>query len=235
MYIKGCVALVTGANRGIGLAFAKGLLAGGAGKVYAGTRDPGKITTPDLLPIKLDVTRQGDIDAAAKACPDVTLLVNNAGITATGNFLSPGGIGMARAQFETNFFGTLAMCRAFAPILKANGGGAVVNMLSVLSWVNVPAVAMYCASKSAAWALTNGLRNELRLQGTLVVAVHAAFVDTDMSRAIPFPKIKPEEVVQQTLKGLQDGTEEILADPFTRKVKNGLAAEQAPYLREAGR
>lgn len=234
MKIKSSVVLVTGANRGLGLAFAKGLIANGASKVYAGVRDPKKVVEPDLHPIKLDITQPEDIKAAVDACPDVTLLINNAGISLRGGFLSESGIDVARTQFETNFFGTLGMSRAFAPILKTHGGGALVNVLSVLSWINMPVIASYSASKSAMWALTNGLRNELRSQGTLVVGVHAAFIDTDMAKSVPYPKIKPEDVVQQTLKALEDGIEEVFADAITRKVKGELSIVQAPYLRDAG-
>ena len=234
MNIKGSVALVTGANRGLGLAFAKGLLASGSSKVYAGARDPGTIITPGLYPIKLDITQSADIEAVAKACPDVTVLINNAGILRAGGLLSENSVDAARAQLETNFFGTLAMSQAFAPILAAHGGGALVNILSVLSWINMPSVAAYCASKSAAWALTNGLRNDLRAQGTLVVGVHAAFIDTDMAKSVPYPKITPDEVVRQTLQALENGIEEVFADAITRQVKSALSMEQAPYLREAG-
>ncbi len=227
MKIKGSIALVTGANRGLGLAFTKALLATGASKVYAASRDPAKITTPGLMPLKLDITNPDEIAAAARACADVTLLINNAAVLRAQPFLANGTEAALRESLDTNFYGTLAMSRAFAPVLKANGGGALVNMLSVLSWLNLPQTGTYGASKSAAWALTNGLRNELRSQRTLVVGVHAAFIDTDMAKHIQAPKITPENVAAQTLEAIETGRTEVLADETTRKVKRELAAEPA--------
>ena len=236
MKIKGSVALVTGANRGLGLAFARALLAAGASKVYAGARDPSSVPAlPGLVPVRLDVTNNEQVAAAARDCADVTLLVNNAGIAQGGPFLSPQGVEAARSQLDTNFFGTLAMARAFAPVLKANGGGAMVNMLSILSWISMPAASAYSASKAAAWSLTNGLRNELRAQGTQVVGVHAAFIDTDMAKNIQAPKTSPEEVAAQTVRAIEEGREEVLADALTRQVKSALSAEAGVYLQEAGR
>jgi NAD(P)-dependent dehydrogenase (short-subunit alcohol dehydrogenase family) len=234
MKIKDSIALVTGANRGLGLAFVQALLAAGAAKVYAAARDPEKLPAlARVQPIRLDITRREDVAAAVKAAPDVTLLINNAAVLQAQPFLAAGAEEAARAALETNFFGTLAMARAFAPVLAANGGGALVNMLSVLSWLNLPVAGSYGASKAAAWALTNGLRNELRAQGTLVVGVHAAFIDTDMAKAVQAPKSRPEAVAQQVLAALELGLEEVLADEVTRNVKRGLAAEQASYLRAA--
>jgi NAD(P)-dependent dehydrogenase (short-subunit alcohol dehydrogenase family) len=229
MKIQGSVALVSGANRGLGRAFAEALVAAGA-KVYAGTRDPSKIDVPSAHPVRLDVTRAEDIAAAVRGCRDVTLLVNNAGAMQRASFLAPDAESAARSLFETNFFGTLALSRAFAPVLGANGGGAIVNVLSVLSWLNLPQAGAYGASKAAAWALTNGLRNELRPQGTRVIAVHAAFIDTDMARGVPAPKTPPAAVVAQVLEAIEAGREEVLADDITRNVKRGLAAEPASYI-----
>lgn len=233
MQINETVALVTGANRGLGLAFARALLAAGARKVYAAARDPSTLTLEGVVPIRLDITDDAQVQAAALACGDVNLLVNNAGIAQRSPFLGDGAAAASRAQFDTNFFGTLAMTRAFAPVLKANGGGALVNMLSVLSWVNMPVMSGYCASKAATWSLTNGLRNELRPQGTLVVGVHAAFIDTDMARHVPVPKTSPDDVARQVIDALVAGREEVFADAITRQVKTGLSANAAAYLREA--
>jgi NAD(P)-dependent dehydrogenase (short-subunit alcohol dehydrogenase family) len=138
MKIQGSVALVTGANRGLGLAFAEALLAGGAAKVYAAARDPSRVALRGVTPLKLDITRPEEVTAAAKAAGDVTLLINNAAVLQARPFLAEAAEDATRASLETNFFGTLAMARAFAPVLKANGGGAIVNMLSVLSWLNLP-------------------------------------------------------------------------------------------------
>jgi NAD(P)-dependent dehydrogenase (short-subunit alcohol dehydrogenase family) len=233
MKIEGSVALVTGANRGLGLAFAQALLASGAAKVYAAARDPSKVDLARVTRLKLDITNAHDVAAAAKAAGDVTLLVNNAAIAHTVPFLAEEAERALRESLETNFFGTLSVTRAFAPVLKRNGGGAIVNMLSVLSWFNRPALAAYAASKSAEWALTNGIRNELREQGTLVVGVHAAFIDTDMARPFQAPKSRPEAVALQVLAAVEQGLEEVLADEVTRNVKRGLSAEQASYLKAA--
>jgi NAD(P)-dependent dehydrogenase (short-subunit alcohol dehydrogenase family) len=231
MKIQNVVAFVTGANRGLGEAFAKALLAAGAHKVYAGARDPDSVTLPGVTPIRLDVTRPEEIAAAARECGDVDLLINNAGISRGGEgFLAAGGLEAARAEMETNYFGPLGVAKEFAPILGRNGGGAIVNVLSVLSWVTFPRVAGYSASKAAAWSLTNGLRNELRGQGTQVLGLHVGYMDTDMARHVEGPKSRPEDVVAQVLAALEAGGEEVLADELSRNVKKGLAAEPGVYM-----
>lgn len=230
MNIKGSVALVTGANRGLGRAFAQALLAAGASKVYAAARDPSSVTLPGVHPIKLDVTNPEDVAAAAKACSDVTLVINNAGIFRTAPILSNDSPENIRAQMDTNFYGTLAISTAFAPILKANGGGAIVNILSVLSWVALPGTALYSASKAAAWALTNALRKELRADNTLVVGVHVGYMDTDMAAHAQGPKSDPAAVANQVLSAIEAGREEVLADAISRQVKAGLSAEPPIYL-----
>jgi NAD(P)-dependent dehydrogenase (short-subunit alcohol dehydrogenase family) len=230
MKILHSTALVTGANRGLGLAFAKALLAGGASKIYAAARDPTSITLPGVQAIRLDVTNAAEVAAAARELGDVTLLVNNAGIARGTGFLSPDGLEAQRAELETNFFGPLAMTRAFAPTLARNGGGAIINVLSALSWVSFPDFATYCASKSAAWSLSNGLRHELRGQGTQVLALHVGYMDTDMARDVTAPKSKPDDVARQTLAALEADKKEILADEVSRNVKQGLSAEPGVYL-----
>lgn len=236
MNIDGSIALVTGANRGLGQAFVQGLLDAGAKKVYAAARDPNAIALREgVVPLALDITDAAQVAAAAYAAGDVNLLINNAGIAQPSPFAQAASEAAVRAQFEVNFFGTLAMARAFAPVLAAQGGGALVNVLSVLSWINLPQLGGYGASKAAAWALTNGLRNELRAQGTLVVGLHAAFIDTDMARHVESGKTSPAEVVRRTLQGVAAGREEVFADALTEQVKAGLSANAAVYLREAGR
>lgn len=232
MQIKNSVVLVTGANRGLGQAFVNALLQAGAAKIYAAGRDPSTITLQGVVPIQLDVTNAADVAAAAARCTDLTLLINNAGIGRGSSFLAVGSTDAARAELETNFFGPLALSQAFAPILKANGGGAIVNVLSVLSWLNISTAATYSASKSAAWSLTNGLRNELRPQGTQVVGVHVGFMDTDMARGVPGPKADPLDVARQTLAALEAGQDEVLADELSRNVKQALAA--GVYLGQVG-
>jgi NAD(P)-dependent dehydrogenase (short-subunit alcohol dehydrogenase family) len=234
MKITGAVALVTGANRGLGLAFARALLERGAAKVYAGARDPASVKLPGVVPLKLDVTRDEDVIAAARKASDVTLLINNAGIAKFGAFLADNAIADSREHFEVNVIGPLRMARAFSPVLKRNGGGAILNVLSVASWINGPLLATYAASKSAAWALTNGLRTELAEQGTQVLGLHAGFIDTDMTQDITAPKSTPEAIVKAALDALERGDKQVLADDITRNVHRGLSVEPAVYLSPTG-
>jgi NAD(P)-dependent dehydrogenase (short-subunit alcohol dehydrogenase family) len=232
MNIQGATLLITGANRGIGLAFAREALARGARKVYAGARNPDSVTLAGVEAIALDVNDEAQVAAAARHCADVTLVINNAGIATFGGFLAEGGIESARRQMETNFFGPLRVAQAFAPILAANGGGAMLNVLSVASWINSPMLSVYGASKSAAWALTNGLRNDLRAQGTQVLGLHMGFVDTDLTQGIEMPKTSPDHVVRLAFDALEAGAEEILGDELTQQVKRGLSVEPGIYLRD---
>jgi NAD(P)-dependent dehydrogenase (short-subunit alcohol dehydrogenase family) len=230
MKIRDSVVFVTGSNRGIGLAFVQELLASGARKVYAAARNPESITPAGVHRVRLDVTNLDTIAAAASECTDVNLLINNAGIALWTGFLGPDAVEAARLEMETNYFGPLRLSRAFAPLLAKNGGGAIVNILSVLSWVAVPSAGTYSASKAAAWALTNWLRTGLREQGTRVVGVHAGPVDTDMASELTLPKVKPEEVVRQVLSAIEAGRDEVLVDDMTRQVKAGLSDEDGIYL-----
>ena len=234
MKIDNATVLVTGANRGIGLAFTRELLARGARKVYAGARDPASVRQPGVEALQLDVTRPDEVAAAAARAGDVTLVINNAGIAEQGGFLAPDSEELAHRQFETNFFGVLRVSRAFAPVLAAHGGGAFLNVLSIVSWVNAGQLAAYAASKSAAWSLTNALRHELAAQKTQVTALHMAFVDTDLARSIEAPKSSPEDIVRLALDGLEAGQDEVLADDRTRFVKQGLTAERPIYLPPLG-
>lgn len=230
MKIQNAVALVTGANRGLGLAFTQALLAAGARKVYAAARDPASVKQAGVVPVRLDVTNAAEVAAAAGDLGDVTLVINNAGIIRGSGFLGEKGVDAVRAELETNFFGPVNVSRAFAPILARNGGGAIVNVLSALSWVAFPSSSTYSASKAAAWAFSNGLRNELRGQGTQVLALHVGYMDTDMVRDVAAPKSKPEDVARQTLEALEAGKSEILADEVSRRIKQNLSAEPGVYL-----
>jgi NAD(P)-dependent dehydrogenase (short-subunit alcohol dehydrogenase family) len=235
MKIQGSIALVTGANRGLGAAFARGLLAAGAAKVYAAARDPSSITVPGLVPVRLDVTKPDQIAALARELTDVSLLVNNAGIGGSGPVLDPESIDALHQQFETNAVGPLRMAQAFAPTLAARGGSAIVNVISALSWVTLPGVTgSYSASKAAAWALSNAMRHELKGQGTEVLSLHVAFMDTDMARGAPGPKSSPDDVVRLATAALEAGQSELLADDVTRSVHAGLTAEPPMYLGKVG-
>jgi NAD(P)-dependent dehydrogenase (short-subunit alcohol dehydrogenase family) len=223
MKIEGAVALVTGANRGLGASFAQALLDAGATKVYAGARDPSAVTDPRLTPLRLDITNPVEIAAAVEAAGDITIVINNAGIANLGTFTGVPDLDDARAEMETNYFGTLAMARAFAPVLAANGGGAMVNMLSAASFRISPLIASYSASKTAQWALTNALRLELKPQGTLVV--HAGFIDTDLAAGFDLPKIAPADVAEQTVAAVIADQEEVLADEVSRQAKGALSGD----------
>ncbi len=230
MKIQNAVVLVTGANRGIGLAFCRALLAHGARKVYAGARDSASVILPGVQALRLDVTNPADVQAAARQAADVTLLINNAGIAQAGGFLAADSEDTARRLFETNFFAMLRMSQAFAPALKANGGGGLLNVLSVASWVNGGELAAYAASKSAAWSLTNALRHELAAQHTQVLGLHMGYVDTDLTRGLQAPKTSPEDIVSRALDGLEAGQHEVLADAITQQVKQGMTAHTPSYL-----
>ncbi|KQZ55579.1 short-chain dehydrogenase [Lysobacter sp. Root559] len=230
MKIEGSIALVTGANRGLGAAFARGLLAAGASKVYAAARDPASVSLPGVVPVRLDVTQPEQIAALARELGEVTLLVNNAGIAEFRSLLDPNALDALHRQFETNAVGPLRLVQAFAPILAGNGGGAVINVLSVLSWLTMPGSGGYSASKAAGWALGNALRQELKAQDTELLAVHSAVIDTDMGRGAPGEKIAPEDLVQQAIAALQAGQPELLADPTTHHVHAGLVAQPRVYI-----
>jgi NAD(P)-dependent dehydrogenase (short-subunit alcohol dehydrogenase family) len=230
MNLTNATVLITGANRGLGLAFAREALARGARKVYAAARDPSRISLAGVVPVRLDVTKEDEIAAAAVQCADVTLVINNAGIADIGGFLAPNSMDAARKHLETNFFGMLGVSRAFAPILGKNGGGALLNVLSVVSWISSPELAVYAASKSAAWSLTNGLRSELKPQNTQVLGLHVGFVDADLIRNFDVPKTPPELVVARAYDALERGDSEVLADETARQVKQGLSAEPGIYI-----
>jgi NAD(P)-dependent dehydrogenase (short-subunit alcohol dehydrogenase family) len=225
MKIAGSVALVTGANRGLGRAYARELVSRGAARVYGAARHPEAVTDPGVTPVALDITDPQQVARAAAQCGDVTLLVNNAGVLGYSSFIGTPTLAPARTEMEVNYFGTLSMCRAFAPVLAAASGGAIVNMLSVTSFYTNPFDASYGASKAAAWSLTNGVRLELHHQGTLVVAVHASFIDTDMAALVDAPKDSPESVVRQALDAVEAGQVEVLADERTRTVKAQLSRD----------
>ena len=226
MKIEGSVALETGANRGIGKAFADELLDRGATKVYAAVRDVATITDPRLTPVALDVTDPAAVAAAAAQFTDVTIVVNNAGIASINPALSAS-LDVARNELEVNYFGLISMTQAFAPVIEANGGGAFVNMLSVASWAAYPVAATYGASKAAAWSYTNAARQQLKTQGTEVVAVHVGPVDTDMQAGFDVPKTPPADVARSALDALEAGRPEAIVDEMSRNVKSTLHDDQA--------
>ncbi|WP_426244928.1 SDR family oxidoreductase [Nocardioides sp. LHG3406-4] len=226
MQISESVAFVTGANRGLGKAFTDALVARGATTVYAAARNPDTITDPRLTPVRLDVTDPASVAAAASLAGDADLVINNAGISRGGSVLGAD-VADVRAQLETNLLGPLEVTRAFAPVLARNGGGALVNVLSALSWMSFSSLAGYSASKAAAWSLTNATRAELRGQGTLVVGVHMGYVDTDMAASVEGPKADPVDVVTQVLDAVEAGQDEVLGDDVARQVRAALSGPVA--------
>jgi NAD(P)-dependent dehydrogenase (short-subunit alcohol dehydrogenase family) len=225
MRVEGTIALVTGANRGIGKAFANALLDRGAAKVYAAARDVATINDPRVVPIQLDVTDPARVAAVARELDDVELVVNNAGVGQVGLPLDTS-LETARMQLETNYLSVISTTQAFAPVLARNGGGAFINMLSVGSWIASPRLATYSASKSAAWSFTNAARIELKGQSTHVVAVHVAFVDTDLTAGLDVEKVSAATVADSALDALEAGDPEAVVDDVSRAVKAGLSDDQ---------
>lgn len=230
MNIADQIALVTGANRGIGRQFVLELLERGVSKVYATARNTESIDFDDsrVVPLRLDLLDHESIVAAAATAHDVTLLVNNAGIS-TGAALITGDLGEIRREMDTHFWGTLDVIREFSPALEANGGGAIVNVLSALSWFAAPGSGSYSAAKAAEWNMTNGVRLELAAQGTLVQGVLLGAADTEIAAGYDGPKIDPRDVPRLSLDGLTAGSIEVIVDDWTAMVKGSLASDPAPF------
>ncbi|MFB4425748.1 SDR family oxidoreductase [Streptomyces sp. QL37] len=228
MELKNAVAVVTGANRGLGRHLAAQLVEHGA-KVYAAARRPETVDLPGVHPLRLDVTDQESIREAARIASDATLLINNAGVS-TGATLVGGDLDEVRREMETNFFGPLLATRAFAPVIEGNGGGAVLNVLSALSWFHPAGLGSYAASKAAAWALSDASREELAPRGITVLALHVGYMDTDMAAGVPADqKVAAADVAAQALYGIETGLPEILADETSRYVKQSLSAAPQPH------
>jgi NAD(P)-dependent dehydrogenase (short-subunit alcohol dehydrogenase family) len=226
MDLHDSVAVVTGSNRGLGREFAAQLIERGAEKVYATARKPESVQIRGVTPLGLDITDPDSVARAAAVAGDATLIINNAGIS-THTGLMDGDLAQIELEMETNFFGPLSVTRAFAPILSSNGGGAILNVLSVLSWLHLPPAGAYCASKAAAWAMTNVARQELAPYGIQVAALHVAYMDTDMAAHIDASKADPADVAALALDGIESDLTEILADDTTRSVRQGLSRPPA--------
>src|SRR4051794_5941355 len=214
-------ALVTGANRGFGRHLAEQLVQRGA-TVYATARNPESVSIEGVRPLRLDITDPASVAAAAAEASDVTLLINNAGIS-TGASVLTGDYAEVRREFDTHVFGTLDVTRAFVPVIEANGGGAILNVLSALSWVTFPPVGAYSAAKAAEWSMTNALRTELAPRNIRVSGLHVGYMDTDMTAGVDAPKLDPAVVATLALDQLAAGTPEILADELSEQVRAGLA------------
>jgi NAD(P)-dependent dehydrogenase (short-subunit alcohol dehydrogenase family) len=226
MEIHGSVVLVTGGNRGIGAEFVRQLKERGARKIYLAARNIDAVHVDGVELVTLDVTNDAQIAAAAVQAGDVQVLINNAGVN-LGETLIEGNLDVIRHEFETNFFGPLKLMRAFAPVLARNGGGAVLNVLSALSWISSPGGTVYAAGKAAAWSATDGARIELAGQGTQVTGLHMGMVDTDMTAGWDLAKVAPSVVVTAALDGLEVGATEVLADDTATQVKASLVADPA--------
>ncbi|NJC11814.1 NAD(P)-dependent dehydrogenase (short-subunit alcohol dehydrogenase family) [Micromonospora profundi] len=221
MKIAGSTALVTGANRGFGRHLAAELLARGA-TVYAAARNPDTVDLPGVTPVRLDITDPASVAAAAELAGNVNILINNAGIDSRTDLLD-GDLDLVRLELETHYLGTLSMVRAFAPVIAGNGGGTILNVLSVLSWLNFPAAGAYGAAKSAEWAMTNALRVQIAERGIRVASLHVGYMDTDMAATVTQPKSDPAVIARIGVDGIESDAYEIVADDISRQVQAGLA------------
>jgi NAD(P)-dependent dehydrogenase (short-subunit alcohol dehydrogenase family) len=235
---EGRIALVTGSNRGIGRSLAEGLLDRGAKKVYAAARDLASLDSlvreygDRVVPLAVDVTDCGAVCGAAERAGDVDLLVNNAGVAVGGDVLASSTLDAARTELEVNYFGVLNATQEFAPVLGRNGGGAVVNIVSVAGFANFPMFATYSVSKAAAHSLTQATWNALAGQGTRVHGVYSGPVDTRMAEELSFDKASPQDVAEAVLDGVLRGDEYIYPDGMAREM--GQAFEAAPLQVGAG-
>jgi NAD(P)-dependent dehydrogenase (short-subunit alcohol dehydrogenase family) len=221
MNIAGSTALVTGANRGLGRHLAAELLTRGA-TVYAGARNPDEIDTPGVQAVPLDITDPTSVENVAQIASGLTLLINNAG-SSTGADLLHGDLDTIRLEMDTHFFGTLSLTRALAPVISNNGGGSILNILSVLSWFSFPTSGAYCAAKSAEWSMTNALRIQLAGENIRVAGLHVGFMDTDMTASVVAPKSDPALIAKIAVDGIEQDQYEILADELSHQVQAGLA------------
>jgi NAD(P)-dependent dehydrogenase (short-subunit alcohol dehydrogenase family) len=223
--IRGSVAFVTGANKGLGRCLTEQLVARGAGKVYAAARRPGSVTVDGVVPVPIDITDTASIIAAANVARDVNLLINNAGTYVSNGFLDSA-IEEIRAEMDTHYYGTLAVTRAFVPSLLANAPAAVLNVASVLSWIHPGDVGPYSAAKAALWAQTDALRDDLAAHHIAFTALHVSYMDTEMVAHVDAPKTDPAEIAAAALDGIEDGLIEVLADDVTRAAKRDLAIDR---------
>ncbi|WP_020390139.1 SDR family oxidoreductase [Kribbella catacumbae] len=220
--LEGAVVLVTGGTRGIGKALVDDLLTRGAKKIYATARKPEPSADDRVVTLPLEVTDQASIDALVAAAPDVTVLINNAGGSSPDTYLDAP-MEAIREVFDVNFFGPLAVTRAFVPVIERNGGGHILNAHSALSWVARHGA--YSATKAALWLQSNSLRLELLDRGIGVTGLHMGYVETDMTTSVPGPKENPADIAKAALDGIETGAYEVLADDTARWAKAALSGE----------
>lgn len=244
MKIENSIALVTGANRGIGRSLITALVNKGAKKVYAGVRNIDALLSnePGFLEnfkgkvdlVSLDITKKNLVDLAVEKAHDTNLLINNAGIANFSGFIAADDLASARQEMEVNYFATLAMIRGFAPVLKKNGGGTIVNLLSVASLVNFPMLGSYSASKAALYSLTQGVRAELLAQGTTVIGVFPGPIDTDMGKRIDMEKASPDEIALGTLNAIENGREDVFIDQMAVQLHKDYLSDPKSVERQVG-
>lgn len=231
MKIEGSVVLLTGANGGIGRSYVAELLKRGAAKIYLAVRDPASLSEilksgdQRLVPLKLDVTDEAQVAEAALTAKDVTLLINNAGYAGGTSAVTTLDVAKARREMDVNYFGLLSLTSAFAPVLKATGGGAIINVASFLSLVTLPIWGTYSASKAAALAATRSLRAELAAQGTAVVGVMPVQVETDMGQGLPAPRVAPQDVAIESLDAVEQRIDEVFPGELTKQRAAAFAAD----------
>jgi NAD(P)-dependent dehydrogenase (short-subunit alcohol dehydrogenase family) len=231
MDIAKSTVFITGANRGLGLAFAREAVHRGAAMVYAGMRNTDGFNEPGITPVKIDVTDKTSIAAAVKLAADTNILINNAGIASLiEGPLAADAEEQSQRMFDVNYYGVVRVSQAFEPILSSHANAAIINVLSDVVWLPRPILAPYAASKAAAWSFTNQLRHYLLDRGVQVLGLHVGFVDTDLTKGIDVPKSSPDDVVRQTFDALLAGKSEIIADAGTRVLKSTLSAEIPGYI-----
>ncbi|NTJ68553.1 SDR family NAD(P)-dependent oxidoreductase [Agrobacterium rhizogenes] len=231
MDITNATVFITGANRGLGFAFAREARDRGAAKIYAGMRNPSGFDEPGIIPVRIDVTDPASVAAAAAIASDTTLLINNAGTAALiDGPLARDFEAQSKQLFDINYYGVARVTQAFEQILSSKPNAGIINVLSDIVWLPRPYLTPYAASKAAAWSYTNQLRFHLRDRGIEVLGLHVGFVDTDLTNGIDVPKSSPQDVVRKTYDALAAGKSEIMADEGTALLKSTLAAEMPGYI-----
>lgn len=229
--LQGSTVLVTGANGGLGREFVRQSLERGARRVWASARRPEPSADERVTPLELDVASSASVRAVAETASDTTIVINNAGISG-GSPIATATMDEVRRIFDVNVFGALEVAQTFGPVIAGNGGGAIVDVHSALSWL--ARAGAYSASKAALWSITNSLRLELREQGIQVLGAHLGYADTGMTAGLDVDKADPADIVAAILDGLEAGEHEVLADDTSRRVRAALSAPLPALYPELG-